>query len=85
MVIYGEGAFSVNCRIKDISDTGARIIVSPGIAIPTRIVFLEVKPRVVHEALVVRAATPEFGLRFTSTHLLDGRLPEHLHYLKRMR
>ena len=85
MVIFGAGAFSVNCRIKDISEAGARIIISVSIAIPTHVVFLEVKSRVVHDAVVVRAATPEFGLKFTSTHLLDGELPEHLHHLKRIR
>jgi hypothetical protein len=85
MVIWGEGAFSVNCRIKDLSEAGARIIVSGGVAVPTRIVFMEVKPRVVHDAMVVRATTPEYGLRFTSTYSLDGELPEHLHHLKRLR
>jgi hypothetical protein len=84
-VIWGDGAFSVNCRIKDLSEAGARVIVSDGVVVPTRVVFMEVKPRVVHDAIVVRAATPEFGLRFTSTHSLDGELPEHLHYLKRLR
>ena len=85
MVLYGEGAFSINCRIKDISEAGARIIVSAGIAIPTHLVFLEVKSRVVHDAKIVRAASPEYGLKFTSTHLLDGELPPHLQFLKRIR
>jgi len=86
MVIYGEGAFSINCRIKDLSEAGARIILSGnGVALPARIVFLEVKSRLVHDARIVRAATPEFGVQFTSTHPLDGELPPHLDYLKRIR
>jgi PilZ domain len=85
MVIYGDGAFSINCRIKDISEVGARIIVSAGLAVPTHIVFMEVRSRVVHDAVVVRMATPEFGVQFTSTYLLDGELPPHLQHLKRLR
>jgi hypothetical protein len=84
-VVYAEGAFSINCRIKDLSEAGARIIISPGLPIPTHIVFMEVKSRTVHDAVIVRVATPEFGLRFTSTYALDGELPPHLDYLKRMR
>jgi hypothetical protein len=30
-------------------------------------------------------AMPEFGLRFTSTYALDGELPPHLEYLRRLR
>jgi hypothetical protein len=85
MVIYGDGAFSINCRIKDISEAGARIVVPAGLAVPSHIVFMEVKSRVVHDAVVVRSAPPEFGLQFTSTHLLDGELPAHLQHLKRLR
>jgi hypothetical protein len=84
-VIYGEGAFSIDCRIKDLSEAGARIVVSLGLAVPTHIVFMEVKSRIVHEAVVVRMAQPEFGLRFTSTYALDGKLPQHLDYLRRLR
>ena len=84
-VIYGEGAFSIDCRIKDISETGARIIVSLGLPVPTNIVFMEVKSRAVHEAVVVRAASPEFGLRFIRTYALDSKLPQHLDYLRRLR
>jgi hypothetical protein len=82
-VIYGDGSFTINCRIKDISQCGARIVLSVGLVIPTRNILMQVGNRIVHDATVARIASPEFGLKFTSTHSLDDVLPPHMQYLKR--
>jgi hypothetical protein len=84
-VIYGDGSFTIDCRIKDISECGARVVLSAGLVIPTHNVLMEVGGRIVHDAVVARIASPEFGLKFTSTNALDGALPPHLQYLKRFR
>jgi hypothetical protein len=82
-IIYSHGSFTVDCRITNISETGARIVLPAGQIIPTHIVLLEVRSRVAYEAELVRLAPPEFGLKFLSKHLLDGILPPHLQYVKR--
>ena len=84
-VIYGDGAFTINCRIKDISESGARVVLSPGLVLPTHNVLMEVGGRIVHDTVVARIASPEFGLKFISTHSLNGTLPPHLQYLRRFR
>ena len=84
-ILYGDGSYTVNCRIKDISEDGARIVLSAGQIIPTHNVLMEVAGRVVHDTVVARIKPPDFGLKFTSTHSLDGALPPHMQYLKRFR
>lgn len=84
-IIYGDGAFTIDCRIKDISECGARIVLSPDMVISTHNVLMEVGGRIVHDAVVARIASPEFGLKFNSSHPLDSVLPAHLQYLKRFR
>jgi hypothetical protein len=84
-VVFSDGSFTVPCRIKDISETGACVVLPPGLVIPTRHILMRTRARVVHVATVARIASPEFGLKFTATHSLDGELPSNLQYLRRFR
>jgi hypothetical protein len=84
-VIFSDGSFTVPCRIKDLSETGACVVVPAGLVIPTRHILIRTRARVVHVATVARIASPEFGVKFTSTHSLDGELPSNLQYLRRFR
>jgi PilZ domain len=84
-VIFSDGSFTVPCRIKDLSETGACVVLPAGLVIPTRHVLIRTRARVVHVATVARIASPEFGVKFTSTHSLDGDLPSNLQYLRRFR
>ena len=81
-VLYNEGAFSLDCRIRDISDGGARIVLSASSIIPTRVVLVDVRNSIAYEAEVVWLKAPEFGLRFLAKHSLRGQLPPQLSYLK---
>ena len=81
-VIYNEGAFSLDCRIRDISDSGARIVLSASSIIPTRVVLVDIRNSIAYEAEVVWLKAPEFGLRFLSRNSLRGELPPQLAYLK---
>ena len=82
IVVYNEGAFSTQCRIRDISEGGARIQLSGGQVIPTRVVLVDTRNRSAHVAEVMWFRPPEAGLRFLSSHQLASELPAHLHYLK---
>jgi hypothetical protein len=84
-VVFSDGSFTVPCRIKDISETGACVVLPPGLVIPTRHILMRTRARMVHVAAVARIASPEFGLKFTATHSLDGDLPSNLQYLRRFR
>jgi|SRR5882672_6006897 len=82
-LIYNEGVFSVDCRIRDMSDGGAKIILPVGQIIPTHVILLDVRARIAYEAELVWMKPPEFGLKFLKKHELGGTLPPSLHYLKR--
>ena len=81
-VVYNEGGFSQDCRIRDVSDGGARVVLSPGSVIPTRVVLIDTRNAVAYEAEVIWMKAPEFGLKFLTKHSLRGHLPTQLGYLK---
>jgi len=82
-IVYNEGAFTVDCRIRDMSDGGARILLPTGHVIPTHVVLLDVRARIAYEAEVMWIKSSEFGLKFLGKHSLVGGLPPGLQYLKR--
>jgi len=81
-VIYNEGTFTVDCRIRDLSDGGARIILPVGQVIPTRVVLLDVRARIAYDAEVAWMKSPEIGLKFLGKYTLAGQLPPGLNYLR---
>jgi hypothetical protein len=82
-VVYNEGAYTLECRIRDISEGGARIVLGPGIVIPTRVVLIDTRNAIAYESEVIWMKASEFGLCFLSIHSVRGDLPPHLRYLKR--
>jgi hypothetical protein len=82
-IVYNEGAFTHDCRIRDLSEGGARILLAPALVIPTRVVLIEMRNAIAYESEVAWLKAPEFGLRFLSTHSLRGGIPPHMQYLKR--
>ena len=81
-VIYNEGVFTVDCRIRDISEGGARILLPEGQVIPTRVILLDMRDRLAYECAVAWARGPEYGLKFLQKYSLRGELPPALVYLK---
>ncbi len=81
-VVYNEGTFSTDCRIRDISEGGARIALAAGQVIPTRVILVDLRNRHAYVAEVAWAKPPEFGLKFLHSYRLASELPAHLHYLK---
>jgi hypothetical protein len=81
-VVYNEGGFSIDCRIRDLSAGGARIALTVGSIIPTRVVLIDTRSAIAYECEIVWLKAPEFGLKFLSRHSLRGQLPPQLSYLK---
>jgi len=81
-VLYNEGAFTVDCRIRDMSDGGARILLPDGQVIPTRVILLDMRDRIAYECEVAWFRAPEYGVKFLQKYSLRGDLPPTLMYLK---
>ena len=81
--IYGDGVYSVQCTIRDISEGGARIAVSRGVQLPQNIYFIDLKAGTCHEAEVVWRQDPNVGIRFIRAIDVENP-PKELRYLERL-
>jgi hypothetical protein len=82
-IVYNEGSYTYDCRIRDLSDGGARVVVAAGLVIPTHVVLIDTRAGIAYESEVVWLKAPEFGLKFLAKHSIRGALPPQLQYLKR--
>jgi hypothetical protein len=63
-IVFANGSFSVDCTIRNLSDTGARLQVPTSVAIPDRFTLVDVHGGTRHEALVVWRRGDLLGVRF---------------------
>jgi hypothetical protein len=83
-IVYGNGAFSTSCAIRDITDAGARIkLPSPHQTLPANVLLIDVRQGAAYMADVVWSRPPEFGLHFTARHDMNA-LPTEISYLRRI-
>ena len=83
-IISGAGAHVMDCTIRDLSATGARITLAQGRSVPQDAYLLDMVNRVAYEAVLVSERAGGFGLKFKKTlRLAEINAPE-LRYLKRI-
>ena len=70
-IAHLDGNYCVNCQIRDISPTGARILLHDQQLIPRSVYLLDMQNRLAYEALVVWLKAPEFGLQFIKLYRFD--------------
>jgi hypothetical protein len=83
-IVCGDGACVLDCTIRDISATGARITLNSRRAIPANLFLLDMADRIAYEALVVSERAGGYGLKFLKTHPLAAINAPELRYLKRL-
>ena len=84
LVVHSAGRFSFPCTIKDISDTGIRIIFAAGSAVPSQIEVINRSNGLVYHCDVVWTTTIGAGLKFRATYDMKE-LPPELDFLRRFR
>jgi hypothetical protein len=83
-IVYGEeGAYTVDCAIKDMSAGGARVAVGKRDSLPAQVYLIDIRAGAAYEAEVVWRRSPQFGLRFVKRHDLTE-MPRELRYLARL-
>ena len=82
-IVYPHNSFSADCVIRDLSDTGARVVVSPS-AITTDPFLVVVKEAVVHESVTAWTSGDQLGLRFNKTINLSQDVPAHLNPIRKV-
>ena len=83
-IAYADGAFSMDCVIRDLSKNGARIALSKGQNMPTRAYLIDVRAGIAYESVVAWIRVPQYGLRFVSQHNLQYVTNPSLSFLKRL-
>ena len=81
-IVYGQGAFSSDCVIRDLSYGGAKIVVRRTQMMPSSLYLIAVKNQVAHEAKVTWMNVPARGLQFINTYHLNDNIPEDVQFLK---
>ncbi len=83
-LVYGDGAFTVDCVVRDLSATGARIKVPEGQAVPEKVFLVELRAGIAYAARVVWKRHPLIGLAFTAQRDLRQADTPLLLFMKRL-
>ena len=83
-IVYGDGAYTYACTIREISTSGARIGIAGAIVIPKAFFLIDHKRGTAFEAELVWRNGTQAGLRFHVAHDLTALSDPHLLYLRRL-
>ena len=83
-LVHGDGAYTIDCIIRDISPSGAKIILSRRQSLPHELYLIAVKYGVAHRATVAWSDYPARGLHFIETFPLSAGLPVDLRFLRHL-
>ncbi len=83
-IVYGEQDFTLDCVVRDLTGTGARLKLPDGQAVPDRFILLEFRSGVAYEAHVVWKRHPEIGVSFLSQQPVSDAATPTMALLKRL-
>lgn len=83
-IVYGVGAYSFDCTIREISRSGARIGIPGSVVIPKEFFLLDLKRETAFAADLVWRNGREAGVRFRAAHNLAHLSDPHLNYLRKL-
>jgi hypothetical protein len=81
VVTYADGAHTVKCAIRDLSEDGARISISSNIHLPLRFYLINVRDRLAYEAQSIWRSQSEAGVKFSDIVQLASPSRPQLQYL----
>jgi hypothetical protein len=89
-LVYGDGlaapdgAFTLDCAIRDISEGGAKISLSQQQSLPPELYLVVIKYGIAYRAQITWQKYPARGLKFLTPYYLTGALPADLAFLRRL-
>ena len=84
LITYGQGTHCFSCTIRDFSETGARISMTPRHALPSSIFLINLRDRVAYECRTKWSKGGEAGLAIEKVMPLDKLADSKLGFLKRL-
>jgi hypothetical protein len=83
-VVYAQGARSIDCSIRDLSEAGARVRLSGPEPMPEQVMLIHMRTGTGYEATVAWARDRDLGLTFIAAHRLDENCPPTMAPLRRL-
>jgi hypothetical protein len=89
-LVYGDGlaapdgAFTLDCAIRDISEGGAKISLSRQQSLPPELYLIVIKYGIGYRAQITWQKYPARGLKFLTPYYLSGALPAEVGFLRRL-
>ena len=84
-LVFGEADLTVDCVIRDLTETGARLKLSGQAVLPAKLKLIEVNGGRVHDCEVSWRRLPEIGVSFLSSQDLETGQSGESAELKRLR
>ncbi len=82
-LVYGD-YFSLDCVVRDITTSGAKVQLPEGQAVPDKVHLVDLKTAIAYDAHVVWRRYPLVGLAFDHQHGLAEAATPHLRILKQL-
>jgi hypothetical protein len=83
-LVYGEGDFSTDCTIRDLTETGARVLLQSDIPVHDPVWLINLRTGLAYRAIAAWRKPREFGLRFQETLDLKAPVSGPRHHLRRL-
>jgi hypothetical protein len=83
-LVYGASDFSVDCTIRDLNETGARVRLGANILVDDRVWLIHFRAAVAYWSIVAWRKPPELGLEFLEKVDLRQPLSGPRHILRRL-
>lgn len=83
-LVYDGGAFTIDCSVRDISEGGAKIVLTRHQPLPADLFLIVVKHGVAYRAKAMWVNFPARGLKFSQVYPLAGTLPAELNFLRQL-
>ena len=84
IVAFDSGQRSFDCTIRDLSQSGARIVAAPGVRLPDAFYLINIRDRIAYRAELVRSDASGAGVSFKQTLPLSQLSDSALTFLKRL-
>ncbi len=84
IIAYGDGSYSFDCTIRNISKTGARVATGRQTHVPSEFFLINIRERVAYDCKVVWNKGGEVGVAFKATVNLSAVTDPALAYLKKL-
>jgi hypothetical protein len=83
-LVYGDGNFTMDCLVRDISESGAKVVLTRHHPLPAELYLIVTKYCVAFHAKIRWVNFPARGLQFSRVYPLGGSLPKDLSFLQHL-